>query len=532
MPRVVTEHEALAAEAGPKPEPFPRSRHQFGLESPPAGWQNPRPDQVWNWLARRPRLVGTWPEGSLMNLFEVLLRPELDDVRIVLEGIQELPPSEIWKCILLFAREFVGATTAQAFDRNGDLIEAIGGHAPERAAPAPSVVQRALRTGHVVVVGEVALHPLVHRKSVLGLVALYVPEGCHSPLSAGRLDSVFMTAALVLSAARGSDSGDEHLPMVGRFPISDGGRPREMMPGVIADSDAMQAVVRAAACFAKEDELVLITGEPGVGKDRVALGIHEASHRRGRPFHEVDLSSLSESLFEAEVYGAVEGCATNVRGRDGHVHAAGDGTLLLNEIGDVPLQLQAKLLRFLQKRESSRVGSTRIERSPARVLAATNRDLGRMVKEGRFRQDLFDRLHVLPLKVPPLRDRREDIPQFVRHFARRRTGSEVSSGAMVRFLSYDWPGNVRQLENCVTKLLVLGGGYISETAAKAEFGIPSGTGSEGCQTQRQALLQAKKSSLVDALTRNDGDKKKAARDLAITLRAVEKQVAQFRLLPS
>jgi DNA-binding NtrC family response regulator len=226
-------------------------------------------------------------------------------------------------------------------------------------------------------------------------------------------------------------------------------------PGLIGHSPRMIEVYKEIALVAPSRSTVLITGESGVGKELVARAIHRNSLRAAGPFVAVNCGALTESLLESELFGHVKGSFTgSVADRQGLFEAANGGTILLDEIGDTSLALQVKLLRALQEGEIRRVGSTRPVRFDARVLAATNRDLEKEVKEGQFREDLYYRLSVVTLRVPPLRERREDIRLLVAHSLKRARdfGAKaitVSEEAVVLLEQYEWPGNVRELENTI-----------------------------------------------------------------------------------
>ena len=223
--------------------------------------------------------------------------------------------------------------------------------------------------------------------------------------------------------------------------------------GILARSPAMQQIFRLVELLRGNDAAVLIGGESGTGKELVARAIHETSHRSERPFVAVNCAAIPAQLMESELFGHVRGAFTGaVRDRVGRFEAADGGTLFLDEVGDLPLELQGKLLRAIQQRAFERVGENRTRTVDVRVIAATNKDLGRAVAEGRFRDDLYYRLRVIPLTVPPLRHRREDIPLLLQHFLGRigqRHGRalRLSPGASRVLLAYGWPGNVRELEN-------------------------------------------------------------------------------------
>ncbi len=225
--------------------------------------------------------------------------------------------------------------------------------------------------------------------------------------------------------------------------------------GLIARSPAMTRVFRLLDVLQQSESTVLITGESGTGKEVMARIIHAHSPRKSGPFVAVNAAALPGELLESELFGHVRGAFTGaVRDRAGRFESASDGTLFLDEVGDVPFHLQVKLLRVLQEHTYERVGDSQTRRSNARIIAATNRDLRRLVAEGRFREDLYYRLRVVPVELPPLRSRREDIEPMARLLLRRlgdRTGRalRLSPDAVRILLSYDWPGNVRELENAL-----------------------------------------------------------------------------------
>jgi two-component system, NtrC family, response regulator HydG len=221
-------------------------------------------------------------------------------------------------------------------------------------------------------------------------------------------------------------------------------------------------VIEVARRVAKVDSSVLVTGESGVGKERIARLIHDESARAGRPFVAVNCSAVSESLLESELFGHAKGAFTGATSdRAGLFEAAGGGTLFLDEVGEIPGPMQAKLLRALQEREVERLGGGRPVSVDVRVLAATNVNLRQAVRERAFREDLYYRLNVVPIHVPPLRERREDVPRLVEHFVRKyareyhREVRGVSAGALDALTRYDWPGNVRELENAIQRAVVL-----------------------------------------------------------------------------
>jgi DNA-binding NtrC family response regulator len=231
---------------------------------------------------------------------------------------------------------------------------------------------------------------------------------------------------------------------------------------IVGRSAPMQAVFRLIAQCAPTNCTVLITGESGTGKELIARAIHYNSLRRDQPFVAVDCNTLSENLLESELFGHVKGAFTGAVGpKRGMFDVADNGTLFLDELGNIPLQTQAKLLRVIQEREFKAVGDTRSHTTNVRLLAATNRDPKAMVAEGTFREDLYYRINVFPIHVPPLRERRDDIPALAFHFLKlfsaemQKPVTEFSEGAMSLLMHHDWPGNVRELENTVHRAVIL-----------------------------------------------------------------------------
>jgi DNA-binding NtrC family response regulator len=235
---------------------------------------------------------------------------------------------------------------------------------------------------------------------------------------------------------------------------------------MVGKSGPMQALYQLIETVANSTATVLITGETGTGKEMVARAIHQSSLRRQQKFVALNCGAIPETLLEAELFGHVRGAFTGAVGtRQGRVEQADKGTLFLDEVGTMPASLQMKLLRVLQEREFERIGDTRTIKVDVRVIAATNADLARMVKDGAFREDLFYRLNVVAVQLPPLRERSEDIPLLVARFIEKlQPASEgrdpivVSQDAMRRLMASEWPGNVRQLENVIERALALGGG--------------------------------------------------------------------------
>jgi DNA-binding NtrC family response regulator len=240
-------------------------------------------------------------------------------------------------------------------------------------------------------------------------------------------------------------------------------RERATAPALIGRSAKLRALVRTIHSLRHNESHVLLQGESGTGKELVARAIHAASPRAGGPFMPVDCGALPESIIESELFGHEKGAFTGAVGAPGLFRMAAGGTLFLDEVGEVPSSVQAKLLRALQEKEVRPVGAAAAVSVDLRVISATHRDLAQMVAEGSFRTDLFYRLNVVRIEIPPLRERREDIPLLVQHFLavyRRREAPilEIEAEALEQLMQADWEGNVRELENCIESALALAPG--------------------------------------------------------------------------
>src|SRR5580658_4157915 len=241
---------------------------------------------------------------------------------------------------------------------------------------------------------------------------------------------------------------------------------------IIGRSPAMQEIFATITRVAGTRATVLLAGESGVGKGMIARAIHQHSPRKDRPFVKIDCTSIPENLMESELFGYEKGAFTGANiSKAGKFEAADTGTVFLDEIGDVPPSIQVKLLRVLQEREFERLGSNKTMHTDVRVVAATNVDLRAALEQGTFREDLYYRLNVVPMNITPLRERKDDIPYLVEHFAKKFNG-EISEGALERLISYHWPGNVRELENVIERSILLAKGPRVEAAdVRIDMGV-------------------------------------------------------------
>jgi two-component system response regulator AtoC len=305
---------------------------------------------------------------------------------------------------------------------------------------------------------------------------------------------------------------------------------------IVGTSKPMQAIYRLIEKVAPTDSTVLITGESGTGKELVARALHYNSPRRERPFCAVNCGALPETLLESELFGHVRGAFTGAHAdKDGLFEAANKGTVLLDEIGTMSPTMQMKLLRVLQEREVKRVGSTEVKHIDVRVLAATNEDLAERVKQEGFREDLYYRLSVIPIDIPPLRERREDVPLLVRHFVekrRERFGHEVtiSDEAMFLLESYDWPGNVRELENVIERAATLcENNHISLTDLPERLLEGHDLDLVGDRTLRSVTRDTQRRHIARVLRETEGDKKAAAKLLEISVPSLYRKLDELQL---
>jgi transcriptional regulator with GAF, ATPase, and Fis domain len=305
--------------------------------------------------------------------------------------------------------------------------------------------------------------------------------------------------------------------------------------GIVGESPLLRRLLERVERVAPHDTTVLITGESGTGKELIARALHEKSNRRDRPFIPVNCAALSESLFESELFGHEKGSFTGaIAMKPGLFELAQGGTIFLDEVGELAQGFQAKFLRVLQQREFFRVGGTQARTLDIRVVAATNRDLGQDVNEGRFREDLYHRLNVVALESPPLRDRKEDIPQLAQYFLQRsaekskRVVKGLSPEALEMIMQYSWPGNVRELENAMERAVVLG---------DADWVLPEDlpdplltvTPPNASSKYEDSIVGAKREAILDAYKQAKGDYRAAAKILNLHPNYLLRLVRNLRL---
>jgi transcriptional regulator with PAS, ATPase and Fis domain len=325
--------------------------------------------------------------------------------------------------------------------------------------------------------------------------------------------------------------GDLPLPRTPRA------RPDELRPagccGLAGNSVEMQRVYALIEKVAPKRHPVIICGESGTGKELAARAIHDLAPWSKGPFITVDCGALTPTLIESELFGYIRGAFTGASAtRQGLLAAAWGGTVFLDEISELPLELQSKLLHVLQEHEFRALGSTECTRLNARVIAATNQDLMVAVKRGAFRQDLYFRLNVLCINLPPLRERRGDIPALLRYFIARQGGAEdgfqgVSEDTMFQLLHYDWPGNVRELENCITRALTLGTPPLiqKKDLPPSLLNAPEPATGVG---PLATLRELERKAIVDAVEVTGGDCLRAAKLLGVGKTTIYRKLKQYR----
>ncbi|MCC7152932.1 MAG: sigma-54-dependent Fis family transcriptional regulator [Bryobacterales bacterium] len=308
--------------------------------------------------------------------------------------------------------------------------------------------------------------------------------------------------------------------------------PEEPLPTeMIGSSPKMVEIYKTVSRVAPTDAMVLIEGETGTGKELIARMIHMNSRRASQPFVPVDCGSMAPSLIESELFGAMRGAYTGAdRDRTGVFESANNGTVFLDEIGDIDLTFQLKLLRFLQEKEIRPLGSPRARKVDVRVVAATNRDLRKMVTDGKFREDLWYRLDVVRIEVPPLRERHGDIPLLAAAFLKRyneryRLDTKLTESGVKALTEFTWPGNVRQLQHMMERMVILAtGGRITVEAVRDSIEISQPGGSDG-----ETLAGAEADQIRKVLAATNGNKSRAARILGIERKTLYRKLERIGL---
>jgi formate hydrogenlyase transcriptional activator len=367
-------------------------------------------------------------------------------------------------------------------------------------------------------IGAVCILPLVSRGRVLGTFGVIKYEDNAFTGDIGFLTQIANQVAIAVENALAFGQIRELKDQLSKekLYLEDEIRTEMNFAQIIGNSSSLRRVLKHVETVAPTDSTVLIYGETGTGKELIARAIHDLSPRRSKPFVKLNCAAIPTGLLESELFGHEKGAFTGaIAQRIGRFEVANGGTIFLDEIGEVPLELQTKLLRVLQEREFERLGSSRTLRTDARLIAATNRDLEAMVSEQKFRSDLFFRLNVFPIHVPPLRERQGDIPLLVRHFTQqfsRRMNKMIEtipSEAMDALCRYHWPGNIRELQNVIERAVILSSGPVlrvdvtdlkfpkADSIAEKSASLDSGNGTLHNvleETERQQILKALKQS--------------------------------------
>jgi len=387
--------------------------------------------------------------------------------------------------------------------------------------------------------------PLRGLQQVLGVLVLFCPEQpppALEPMLAlleftGTYVGLYLqTTGLQERLKALTEPGD--VPSIGVSPSYNPDR-------IIGTSACMRAIMQEIAQAARSRSTILLRGESGTGKELVARALHRFSERSQQPFVKLNCAALPESLLESELFGHERGAFTGaIKTRRGRFELADHGTLFLDEIGDISLTTQIKLLRVLQERTFERVGGSRSLSVDVRIIAASNADLEEAVRARRFREDLYYRLHVVPIVLPPLRERKEDIPLLVGHFLQRfnaenRKALKISSPAMDLIVGYDWPGNVRELENCIERMVVMAR---REIVAPEDVPLPINIHMPAplprvllpeptASTLPKAVADIERERLLEALRRSGGVQTRAAALLGITPRQLGYKLKKYHIAP-
>jgi DNA-binding NtrC family response regulator len=368
-------------------------------------------------------------------------------------------------------------------------------------------------------------------RGILGALILF----CRTAQSPGNkdLELVQQATRMAASAIEGYRTEEVGQTAPGSLSQPSGQCSCATVGGMIGESLKMRHVYHLIEKMSEQDCPVLILGESGTGKELVARSTHYSGSRCSKPFIPVDCSTLVPTLVEAELFGYSKGAFTGAtHSKTGLMEVANDGTLFLDEIGDLPIDMQSKFLRVLQEKELRRVGSTERVRLPARIIAATNRDLEAAVRQGTFRQDLYFRLNVVQIKLPPLRERKTDIPALVSSFIEKfadtnATLRTISEEALTCLMAYDWPGNVRELANSIERAIALGSGPILKPC-DLPAGILHRTDTHSPQSDELVPLQElTRRGILRALQATEGDKCAAARILGMGKSTLYRKLREY-----
>ncbi|MEO0081518.1 MAG: sigma-54-dependent Fis family transcriptional regulator [candidate division WOR-3 bacterium] len=471
----------------------------------------------------------------ISQLFNSILDPDLLLERVMDEALSTMNAERGFIVLCDEKAEQLSVRVARRFEQSleqglSDISQtALRQVLAERTARVWLDAPKELPASRSVIVGQVrsiACAPLVCRSRLLG--AIYVDSRTdrnvfHEDVR-DFLQAFASIAALAIENARlVQQLSFEKQDLVRRLG-------REQFPEIIGRSPRMQEVFELMNRVVPTDSPVLIWGETGTGKELVARAIHYSGPRRSGPFVPVNCSAIPENLLESELFGHRKGAFTGaVADRKGVFEAASGGTIFLDEVGDLPKSLQPKLLRVLQDGEIRRVGETQPLHVDVRVISATNRDLSRLVAEGNFREDLYYRLNVIPIHLPPLRERPEDVPLLANHFlatGASRLGKQVKGiapEALEKLVAYSWPGNIRQLENVLERALVLCG----ERVEPGDLMLPEPSPT-GPPTASSSMAEIEKQVVLERLKRFGGNRTKTAASLGISRRTLLNKLAEWK----
>lgn len=382
--------------------------------------------------------------------------------------------------------------------------------------------------------------PIKLGNEVIGALSVDRPFAGHGALQ-NDVRLLTIVASMIAQAVKLRQAAEEERErlMAENARLQEELRERFRPANIVGNSKAMQEVYDLIAQVAKSSATVLLRGESGTGKELVAHAIHYNSLRAGKPFVRVHCGALPETIIESELFGHEKGAFTGaIAQRKGRFELAHGGSVFLDEIGDLSPSTQVKLLRVLQEREFERVGGSETLRVDVRLIAATNRPLEQLIAEGKFREDLYYRLNVFPIHIPPLRERKTDILLLADHFvekyarANHKAITRISTPAIDMLMAYHWPGNVRELENCIERAVLLAEGDVIQAhhlPPTLQMPVPSRIASKG--TLDATLDAIERDMLVDALKASRGNKAKAARALGLTERLMGLRVAKHGLDP-
>jgi formate hydrogenlyase transcriptional activator len=429
---------------------------------------------------------------SNLELAEVL-RSVSPNIRkaMQLEGIAVILPDALNEHLQLYALDLANGRASARQNVSTPLENSLAGQVFRQGKPWVGYLDDLNKSGFDdrIIFGDgaqtICMLPLIRCRNVLGVLCLVRAQ--HSTFAKEEIEFLSQLAGLIANAIdrafayrRITELSDKLTQE--KLYLEDEIRSELNFEEIIGNSAALQQVLRQIEAVAPTNSTVLIQGETGSGKELIARAVHNLSRRRDHPFVKLNCAAIPTGLLESELFGHEKGAFTGaIAQRMGRFELASRGTIFLDEVSEIPLDLQPKLLRVLQEREFERLGNSRTIRTDARLIAATNRDLKAMVEEGRFRSDLFYRLNVFPIYVPSLRERKEDIPFLVRHFAQHFARSmskeidTISTETMNSMVSYPWPGNIRELQNVIERAVILSKGPELKISLTGLATKPAGT---------------------------------------------------------